>query len=571
VFDNIDNAAVMAKATGYRVRLVTLDGQLINAGGSFTGGSVKKDTGMLTRATDLQKLDNDIIRLEREIKLEQEKADNYKEETDKAESKKADISSKYKLIDSLVQAENTQLQVLVSQCEANDERLAGLKKELESFSEKNYSLESEYEALGKSVLESETRLVKEKDTLTAYEGESRDAYAKLSKNRSDQNEFKLRLAEQKKDLEAKGQAIEFAKTALDTLSEQIIKFEQAVFVLEEKLISEQNTITLNSEKIKELDADISSLETEQKELSELSDKNEKKSIELRNQIKEKTHQRENIFKDYTKAESEFKLLLSEQDKLTEKLWEEYELTYSSASALGYPPVTAETRDEAATEQTKLRNKLRALGPVNTGSIEEFKNVSERYEFISSQLEDLTKSQKDFSDIIYKLESEMRNRFLTVFNEINFHFGRIFKELFGGGNAELKLTDPENILECGIEINVAPPGKIIKSLTLLSGGEQAFVAITLLFAILKVNPTPFCLLDEIEAALDDSNVRRFTDYLQNYSENIQFIIITHRRGTMEAANTLYGVTMYERGISKVLSLNIDEAEEKLLHEIGGKIE
>ncbi len=565
VFDNIDNATVMAKATGYRVRAVTLDGQIINAGGSFTGGSVKKDTGMLTRASDIEKLEKEIKKLEVEYKLALDGAEAAKGSMEGDQRKSSDLSRTEKLLDSLISAESTQLQVLLAQVELSDGQIATLQGELDAFEEKESGLRSEYQILQAKADEADASEKQAQDELAALEKQSADQYLLLSENRDKQNGNQLHLAELRKDMEAKDTAIALSEDTVASITEQMKKQEQAVYLLQEKWTAEKNTVADHASKIEVLDADMAALEEEQKALAAESEQNDIREVELRNTIREKTKVREELFKDCTKAESACKLLLSEQDKLTEKLWEEYELTYTTAMALGYPAVTEETRAEAATEQTRYRNKLKALGPVNTGAIEEFQQVSERFAFITEQLNDLTKSKEDFARIITQLEQEMRTRFSQVFEDINFHFGRIFKELFGGGSAELKLTDPENILECGIEINVAPPGKIIKSLSLLSGGEQAFVAITLLFAILKVTPTPFCLLDEIEAALDDSNVRRFAEYLKNYSDNIQFIIITHRRGTMEAANTLYGVTMYERGISRVLSMNVDEAEKQLAKE------
>ena len=216
----------------------------------------------------------------------------------------------------------------------------------------------------------------------------------------------------------------------------------------------------------------------------------------------------------------------------------------------------------AAELADMKAKIKALGSVNLSAIDEYTEVKKRYDFMTSQINDLEKSKENLLEIIFKLEAEMRETFASAFAEIDRNFKIVFRELFGGGTAELVLSDPENVLESGIEIRVAPPGKIIKSLMLLSGGEQAFVAIAIIFAILRVNPTPFCIFDEIEAALDESNVFRFADYLKRYSDRTQFIVITHRRGTMEIADRIYGVTMQERGISKVLELDVRAAEETI---------
>jgi chromosome segregation protein len=224
-------------------------------------------------------------------------------------------------------------------------------------------------------------------------------------------------------------------------------------------------------------------------------------------------------------------------------------------------VTEENRASVVSEQAKCRERIRALGNVNVGAIEEYKEVSERYTFLSTQIKDLTTSKDELTKIIFSLEEQMRRDFSATIQLVNTHFGEVFAELFGGGKAEISLTDPENVLESGIEIKAAPPGKVIKSLSLLSGGEQAFIAIALYFAIMKVSPAPFCIMDEIEAALDEVNVDKFADYVKKYSEKTQFVIITHRRGTMEVADTLYGVTMHEKGISQVLSVDVAEIEKK----------
>jgi chromosome segregation protein len=260
-------------------------------------------------------------------------------------------------------------------------------------------------------------------------------------------------------------------------------------------------------------------------------------------------------------ENRYNHLIEKQDKLGSQLWDDYEITYEDAVELEYPPVTEENREEVAAIQTSCRARLRALGNYNPGAIEEYAEVKTRYDALNTQYVDLTNSYDELTGIIERLQDEMRTSFVTAFEAINKNFGKTFKDLFGGGNAELSLVDPEDVLTSGIEIKAAPPGKIIKSLSLLSGGEQSFVAIALLFAILKVNPTPFCILDEIEAALDEVNVFRFGEYIKNFDDGTQFILITHRRGTMEIGNRLYGVTMPQRGISQAIELNVNEIEGK----------
>ena len=288
---------------------------------------------------------------------------------------------------------------------------------------------------------------------------------------------------------------------------------------------------------------------------------ERKLSDINEKLKNKMAERENIFRAHTKNENRLTGLREEQDKLTNRFYEEYEMSRNDALALGYEPLKPEEREAAAALQVSCRNRLRAIGNVDLDAVNKYKEVKERYDYLAGQIADMTTARDDLLKIIRDLEKEMRTAFLETFNQINLNFNRTFSELFGGGNAELSLSDPEDVLTSGIEIKAAPPGKIIKNLVQLSGGEQSFIAIALFFAILQVNPTPFFILDEIEAALDEVNVARFAAYIKRYSLDTQFILITHRRGTMEAANRLYGVTMPEHGISKVLALDVKSVSGK----------
>ena len=288
---------------------------------------------------------------------------------------------------------------------------------------------------------------------------------------------------------------------------------------------------------------------------------ERKLNELNAKLRDRMNHKELVFREHTKCESKLANLRDTQDKLATKLWDDYELTRADAVALGYPPVTKENRAEMMALQTDCRNKLRVIGHVDLDAVNKYEEVKVRYDYMSAQINDLEAARKELNGIISQLEVEMKASFIDSFNKINENFGKVFAELFGGGSAELSLSDPENVLESGIEIKAAPPGKIIKNLMQLSGGEQAFVGVALFFATIQVNPTPFCILDEIEAALDEVNVERLAQYIKRYSHGTQFIMITHRRGTMAAADRLYGVTMPEHGISKILMLDVNDISKK----------
>ncbi len=562
IFDNIDNASKMAKATGYRTRIVTLDGQVINAGGSFTGGSAKRDSGMLTRKSETEKLKNDVAELAKAL----EDNKRFQNDCDKRVADKnhelSELSAKAAMLTSLSNAENTQLEVMKSQLAGEKNMISSLTKDLEKlkagFDERAEGIAKlqketdEINALNDLIAESREKEMSELGELDILTDELE----------SKRGEYMISRAEAIKDMEASSVKLDEIKNSieenrLDSEKNETVRCELEKANSDSKV--ELENMRLESSELKKT---VEKAEAERSALSIQNLEYETRINQIRAKIREKTSTKEMAFRNLTIAESKKKDLSNGADKLTSRLWEDYELTYTSARECGYPAVTDDNRQEIISEQNEYRAKLKLLGSVNLASIDEYTNVKKRYDFMTAQIDDLKQSKENLLEIIFKLEVEMRETFVSAFKEIDRNFKEVFSELFGGGSCELSLTDPENVLESGIEIRVAPPGKIIKSLMLLSGGEQAFVAIALVFAILRVNPTPFCIFDEIEAALDESNVFRFADYLKRYSKKTQFIIITHRRGTMEAADRLYGVTMQERGISKVLTLDINDARYEL---------
>ncbi len=562
IFDNIDNGAEMAKATGYKVRVVTLDGQIINAGGSFTGGSSKRDSGMLTRRTETDKLKNDSEALA--AKLEELKRAQCRCDAEIASKEKEQsmLNSQVSMLMSLIGAETTQLEVIRSQINGEKNMSESLERDLQTL--KDGAAER---ADGITRLKEESaQLTCEQEKLSASReaginklGALEEALENYDIKRS---ELLVRRAEVGKDVENAEKALEEMRKRLsESMAESDENIRLCESLAEENISARQMLDAMNAE-LSDAKKQIDELESERESTSVKNLEFDHKLNTLRVQIRDKSNQKEACFREHTVAESRYKSLTDEREKLVERLWDEYELTYSGAKECAYPPVTEETHKSVAAELSEYRSKLKALGGVNLSAIDEYADVKARYDFMKEQIADLTSSKENLLEIIIKLETEMRETFVSAFEEIDRNFKIVFEELFGGGIAELSLTDPSDVLSSGIEIRVAPPGKIIKSLTLLSGGEQAFVAIALIFAILRVNPTPFCIFDEIEAALDEANVFRFADYLGQYSDKTQFIIITHRRGTMEIADRIYGVTMQERGISKILALDINGAEEKM---------
>ncbi len=557
IFDDLDNAIAMSRALGYGVRAVTLDGQQINRGGTFTGGSVRTGSGILTRAEEIKKLSSELA--------------DKKTQAERASDLLADISSKIndraaslasnedsrKLIATLRSAESAKLEKQKAGLDADRtlisrlcDDLSGLEGETERCDEELAELEAQRRSLAEKISE-----------LTAFRSD-REAERGARLNERDEHtrraaELTVKLSEARKDIES--------ANAMTALSESKIR------ELEGEIERREAEATSAREKISALNAQRAEartrLGTGETELERLNRERagaensgfefERKINELRRAIRDKQDLKEGLGANKMRCETRLERQRADMETLSARLWEDHELTRSEALALGYPPITEEERPAVAATQIEYRNKIRNIGSVNTGALEEYNSVRARYDELTSQMADLTRAKNELEGIISKLEEAMKRDFSESFDKINENFSRTFNELFGGGSAQLTLTDPDNVLESGIEIKAAPPGKIIKSLMQLSGGEQAFVAIALFFAILQVNPTPFCILDEIEAALDEVNVERLAEYIQRYSDGTQFIMITHRRGTMNAADRLYGITMPERGISNVFELDVDE--------------
>ena len=561
VFDNIDNATEMAKALKYYVKVVTLDGQQIQAGGSFTGGSVRHKGSILGRAGEIRAMEDKLKALSGEMTDINRKLEALNKDITEIEQNTSSEEDKRRILDVMKSGEAATLEQLRAKLDANNTLAEKLRADYGSIVEQHRRYEEEAAVLS----------AKEKELLTAIR--------EIGEFRSDKDVERNGILERCEELSAS--ITELYIKAME--AQKDIETEQALASsLDERIASHREGIEAQKRKIEECRRQIEAFEASQKEnrvqlaegekiLSELNAKRallendsfefEKKLSAMNTKIREKRAEQEVIFRQHTKNENKLNSLKNEQDKLATKLWDDYEMTRGEAVSLGYPAITAVTRAATAAKQVDCRNKLRAIGNVDLDAVNKYKEVKERYDYMDRQIRDLNDSKSELLKIIDKLEREMKTAFVDSFNKINENFNQTFSELFGGGSAELSLTDPENVLTSGIEIKAVPPGKNISNMMQLSGGEQAFVAIALLFAILKVNPTPFYILDEIEAALDEVNVARFAEYIQRYADGTQFILITHRRGTMEAADRLYGVTMPERGISKVLALDVSDIAKK----------
>jgi len=561
VFEDIDSATVMAKATGYRVRVVTLDGQQINAGGSFTGGSVRTGSGILSRAGEIKRLEQELKEREKAIAELEKKAKEAQKALEELEDRKYSLEDRREVMLMLRNTENAQLEQLRAKLDANNTLLEKLKADMRSYEEAKLRYEEDIGTLSSQ----EKHLLHRIAELTEFRNEKNAERGDVLLRRDEVvaalTDLQIRISETQKDIETATLLKNGTEERLERLNNELLVLSGRINTQTEQIRLTEIAMEANRAAYAAGSSELESLNAKRSEVENDNSEFERKLNDLRAKLQDRMNQKELIFREYTKCESKLASLRDTQDKLSTKLWDDYELTRNDAVALGYPPVTKENRSEMLALQTECRNKLRVMGSVDLDAVNKYEEVKERYDYLNGQITDLEKARKELNGIIGQLEDEMKASFVDSFNKINENFGKVFSELFGGGSAELSLSDPENVLESGIEIKAAPPGKIIKNLMQLSGGEQAFVGVALFFAILQVNPTPFCILDEIEAALDEVNVERLAQYIKRYSEGTQFIMITHRRGTMAAADRLYGVTMPEHGISKVLMLDVNDISKK----------
>ena len=552
IVDNMDNAIALAKKNNYSFRIVTIKGDLINPSGAITGGSVaQKTVNILGRTREIEDLEKELKNIKSKIeKIEKEKGDylnnneNVIEEISSLESSLQEIdityaSDKQKLIS---------VEENISKVEKRIERLKEELKELDNQKQENIK-NKDQEELDIEKIEDEN---KELNIVI-------EQFANLNKDNQDYiDDLNMDIT----NLKISVSSFDESETSIDEMVERInIDIENNNTSIENKInqkesISKDNLVLENTikeleEKIKEIDERVASSGEEVIKLKQdRIDKNNelsKAEKDYENQFEVIEGLKEQLVKIDVKKEK----LEQDIESIINKLWEEYEITPNNAEEYKKPDNV-----QATTKQVnKLRNQIKDLGSINIDSIEEYNQTKQRYDFMCEQRLDLEDGISKLKKVISDMTATMKTQFAKQFEIINKNFVEVFKELFGGGKAELKLTDEENILECGIDINVQPPGKKLQNMSLLSGGEKAFTAIALLFAILKINPSPFCVLDEIEAALDDVNVYRYADYLKKFTDNTQFLVITHRKGTMEAADTVYGITMEKSGISKLLSMKL----------------
>ena len=554
IVDNMDTAINVAKKNKYAFRIVTIEGDVVNPSGMITGGSVvQKTVNILGRSREIESLKKDIKKLEEKIKNLKDEKEKY---SDEIESTLEEVSALEKELQEIEIVYATEKQKVVSEEEAIkkiETRLEKLREEDKSIKEQKEISKNKQNELNEKIKELEEENSKLTDEINEFALLNKDdqkyiddlnfdiTNLKISVSSFDESEDSINEMIDRINLD-----IENTKTVINNKTEQRKKITEENKNLEESIKNLEEEI----EKLKE-DSSNSGSKIEELKKDRVA-KNEKLN-ETEEQVLEQMKKIEDLKNQVVKCDIKKSKLETERDQIINKMWEEYELTPLQAAEFKKPTNVQEVQRKV----NNLRNDIKELGSINIDSIEEYKKLKERYDFMSEQRLDLENTMAKLRKVIVDLTEVMRKQFDEKFKIINKNFAEVFSELFGGGKAELKLTDENDILESGIEIEVQPPGKKLQNMSLLSGGERAFTAIALLFAILKINPAPFCVLDEIEAALDDVNVYRFAEYLKKFAKDTQFLVITHRKGTMEVADTVYGITMEENGISKLLSMKLSK--------------
>ncbi len=553
IAENLDAASAIARKSGFRIKIVTLDGQVINAGGSYTGGSSAVKVGVFTRAMDIERLGEQIKEREQKIAVLEEKQSKISEECasadDKLESLRVNLASantakaSHSATKESLSVRIEEEQGRIDSLSSGSEMLMSLEAELKDIVSETEKLSAAIVAATKARDDSREKAELDKDA-------ERNALWRL-------NEAKMSFLTVQNDVLVAGERLEIALRRETELNARIAlgssSIEKAEAVIRERS-AETNAINSVCE---ECDRIITECDKRLTQIISDREAKEKELGEMRSKQKSAATEKEETFRRVAEIEMKSNSVNTEYDTVTGKLWDEYELTYSDAEKFRLPK---EQMDKAPTRLASLKAKIRAMGVINVNAVEEYRVTKERYDFLTSQTEDLNKTRSSLDRTIAKLESGMKETFLECFEKINTEFNAVFTELFGGGSARAELTDPMLPLECGIDIVLKVPGKSVRSISLLSGGEQSFAAISLYLALQKVNPSPFCVFDEIESALDDVNIVKLASYVRRNSDKTQYILITHRRGTMERADTIYGITMRQKGISDYMKLNMAKLDE-----------
>ena len=553
VCENLQDAIDLARSEKFGVKIVTLDGQVIHAGGAFSGGQAQHKSGTLSRAGDIARLGDEIAAGEKKIASLQEKLDEAEARRRELRDQLKEIEQKLEILNAAAASRRNEVQLEGERLSRGDESFKEMEAELAGLTEALSRREEESEARQRAMeaLQEKCRALDEElDKIASEEAELEE---KREKEIIRQGEINTLRAQAQLRLESAADKLNQVQRVLDQIDEGEAKkaaAEEALSRQREEALAEIEASKIRraelSRLIEEENAAIAALQERVREAGE-------ESGRIRQEQRALIAEKEKRMEAFSRLAGKLNGAERETDNIRRQLFEEYELEETSEEF-----VSAAATDVAAMGGEKrlseLRGQIRRIGPVNLDSVQELAETKARFEFLNTQYADIIQSKEELEHLIADLEGTMRDMFAATFEEVRLAFRQIFTELFGGGSADIELTNKEDILNCGVEIRVQPPGKLIKNLSLLSGGEQAFVAIALYMSLLRINPSPFCIFDEIESALDESNVRRFATYLHAHNDKTQFIVITHRRGTMEEADTLYGITMQEKGVSDFIRLD-----------------
>ncbi len=555
VAETIDDAIAMAKQSGHRLKIVTLEGEVLQPGGAMTGGSTGKSGGLLSRANEIAALEKEIEQLSQNCVKKEKETEALRlriEELSKQESaRQEEIHQKKETVIKMT-AEYRHLEEF---CKSVTDGKAQLEQELQDVQAQITNIIRDNQANQETVTCAEQRVKQLEREIAQKQDEFSESGRKSEALNQELMSCNIDRNALLKDIEVVHHVMQNINQEKSEFFEDIQSKQEEAETLKNKILDLKDDIAFKQKQMEEFTQKTGDFRSRAAELAQQKRETEDKIKRSQEETKNTREQLFSLGQQQAKVEGRQNRLETDLENITNRLWEEYELTYTEAVKL--KETTPPTEEHGGKRIAQLKDEIKRLGNINIDAIEEYKNVRERFDFLMAQTRDLDQAKHELEQLIAEMLDIMKKQFSEQFALINKNFNEVFSELFGGGKANLILEDPNSILESGIEIEAQPPGKKLQRLSLLSGGERAFTAIALLFAILKVRPTPFCILDEIEAALDDVNVYRYADYLKRFSQKTQFIVVTHRRGTMEAANMLYGVTMQERGVSKLLSLNIDE--------------
>ena len=552
IVENMDNAIALAKTNNYTFRIVTLEGDVINPSGAISGGSVQQKTvNILGRSREIEELKQKIDEINLEIKKVTKEKEKYSESATDTIEEAARLEKELQTIEISYATKKQELELIEGQISKLEEKVAKLRKQLENIETEKKNIEAAKEGTKQVIANLEKEITELNGEITKFAELNKDDQTYINNLNTDITDLKISVSSFDESgisidemLERIGQDIENANNNIENKLQEIEKTKQETIKTQEDILNFGKEIDKIKSEVSNSSETIENLKQEKQEKSNQLGK-------LETKIEEQYQTLNSLKEQIVKIESKKAKQEQDVDDLINKLWQEYEITPNNASEYKKP----DNVQVAQRKTNELRREIADLGSINIDSIEDYKKMQERYDFMNEQRFDLEESISKLRNVISEMTTTMQKQFAEKFKQINKNFNEVFCELFGGGKAELILENEADILECGIDIRVQPPGKKLQNMMLLSGGEKALTAIAILFAILKINPAPFCILDEIEAALDDVNVNRYATYLKKFSKDTQFLVITHRKGTMEIADTVYGVTMEEKGISKLLSMKL----------------